>query len=75
MSKFVIPVEWAMMGLVEVEADSIEEAIQKFDEHIDEIELPKWNEEYIDGSFTRSSVGNQSADILYYSQMQEYWKL
>lgn len=54
MEKFKIPVTWEVAGFVEVEADTIEEAIDKFDnEIIDTCELPEPGA-YIDGSFDRS---------------------
>ena len=54
MKKFKIPVTWEVCGTVEIEADNLTEAIQKFDEQIDDISLPlDWD--YIDGSFTRES--------------------
>lgn len=54
MKKFKIPVTWEATGFVEVEADTIEEAISKFDnEIVDTCDLPK-SEAYIDGSFDRS---------------------
>lgn len=51
---FKIPVCWEVSGFVEVEADSMENAIRKFDEEIiDQCELPT-ETTYIDGSFQRS---------------------
>ena len=49
---FKIPVSWEMHGIVEIEADSLDEAIQVFDDTSDNIPLPK-ESEYIDGSFNR----------------------
>lgn len=54
MKKYKIPVTWEVAGFVEVEAESIEKAINKFDnEIVDACELPK-SEVYVDGSFGRS---------------------
>lgn len=55
MSKvFKIPVCWEVSSFVKVEADSMEDAINKFDKEIlEECELPQ-ETEYIDGSFRRS---------------------
>lgn len=69
MAKFKIPVEWSVYGVVEIEADSIEEAVDKFDETIDDIPLPDQSE-YIDDSFRRET--SSSDDIEYYKDMQEF---
>jgi len=47
-----IPVSWEVYGIVEIEADSLDDAIRDFDNRIDEISLPL-NNDYIDGSFHR----------------------
>lgn len=44
-----IPVTWEVSGFVHIDANSIEEAIQKFEETSDHIRLPEG--EYVDGSF------------------------
>lgn len=49
MKKFKLPVTWEVYGFVEIEAETIEEAIEYFDENSDDISLP--NGEYVDGSF------------------------
>lgn len=46
-----LPVSWEMFGIVEVEANSIEEAIEYFDKNIDQIPLPYGGGDYVDGSF------------------------
>lgn len=48
--KIKLPVTWEVCGLVEVEANSIEEAIEYFNQNASDIELPE-NPEYVDGSF------------------------
>lgn len=49
-----IPVCWEVSGFVEVEANSMKEAIEEFDrEIVDVCDLPQ-ETEYIDGSFHRS---------------------
>lgn len=45
---FKVAVEWAVFGTIEVEAESLEEAIKIANED-ESIPLPEW--EYIDGSF------------------------
>lgn len=51
---FKIPVEWCVYDTVEIEAESMEEAIEIFDETIDDIPLPTdWD--YMEGSFKRST--------------------
>lgn len=51
--KIKLPVTWEVCGIIEVEANSIEEAIDYFDENCDHIKLPK-DFEYVDGSFNLS---------------------
>ena len=51
--KIKLPVTWEVCGIVEVEANSIEEAIDYFNENCDNIKLPK-DGEYVDGSFRLS---------------------
>lgn len=45
----ILAVTWEMAGYVEVEADSVEEAMEKFNKESDYMRLP--NGDYIDGSF------------------------
>lgn len=45
-----LAVTWEMCGYVNVEAYSIEEAMNKFNDECDYIKLPN-NGEYVDGSF------------------------
>ena len=52
--KIKLPVTWEVCGMIEIEADSIEDAVNKFDENIDFISLPS-NGEYVDGSFDLSN--------------------
>ena len=48
--KVKLPVTWEVCGMVEVEADSVAEAMDVFRETRDDIDLPcDW--EYVDGSF------------------------
>ncbi len=49
-----LAVTWSMCGYVDVEADTIEEAIERFYEESDHIPLPS-DGEYIDGSFELST--------------------
>lgn len=46
---FKLPVTWEVHGFVNVEAKSLEEAVQDFNENVDEYEL--FDLEYVDGSF------------------------
>lgn len=48
--KYKIPVEWAMYGIIDVEADSLQEAIDYAMYNLDEFSLPD-EQEYMDGSF------------------------
>lgn len=45
-----IPVAWESYGIVKVVADSPEDALKKFNEHISNFHLPK-NAEYVEDSF------------------------
>lgn len=50
--KIKLPVTWEMSGLVEVEAESIEEAMEFFEKNMDYIDLPdEENSSYVDASF------------------------
>lgn len=50
MSKQRIAVTWEMSGYIEVEADSVEDAMDKVMENPDDFSLPT-DGEYVDGSF------------------------
>lgn len=50
MKTFKIPVEYKLWGLVEVEANSLEEAFEYANENISELELPD-RPEYVEDSF------------------------
>jgi hypothetical protein len=52
MATWKIPVTWEVFGIIEIEAESLDEAIKKFDEKEDQIKLP-FDSEYIDASFKR----------------------
>ena len=45
----ILAVTWEMAGYVEVEADSVEEAMEKINKESDYMRLP--NGDYVDGSF------------------------
>lgn len=45
---------WQMCGYVDIDADTMEEAMEIFRENSDDIPLPK-DAEYVDGSFVLSS--------------------
>lgn len=57
MRTFKIPVSWEVSSVIKVEADSLEDAIKKFDEHENEegYKLPT-DGDYVDGSFERGSI-------------------
>jgi len=54
MKTFKIPVSWEEYGVVEIEAETLEQAIEIFDKTSDDISPPEGD--YIDGSFQRDSV-------------------
>lgn len=49
-----LAVTWEMCGYVDVEADTLEEAMEKFYDECDYIKLPN-DGEYVDGSFQLST--------------------
>jgi hypothetical protein len=53
MATWKIPVTWEMAGIVEIEAETVEQAIDMFDKDNDFFELPTDTEYYIFGSFQR----------------------
>lgn len=53
MSKFNLPVTWEVCGMVEIEADTLEEAVDIFNADPDSIPLPD-DYDYVDGSFDLS---------------------
>ena len=48
-----LAVTWEMAGYVNVEADTLEDAMEKFNKESDYIKLP--NGDYVDGSFRLST--------------------
>ena len=55
MAKFYLPVTWEECSVAEVEAENLEEAIEYFNEHSDEIDTPN-EKHYVDGSFCLSTT-------------------
>ena len=55
MSKQRIAVTWEAAGYIEVEADSIKDAMKKVKENPDNYPLPYDGGEYVDGSFRLST--------------------
>lgn len=49
-----VAVTWEMCGYVDIDADTMEEAMEKFNNESDYIKLPT-NGEYVDGSFQLTS--------------------
>ena len=49
-----LAVTWQMCGYVDIDADTMEEAMEKFYEESDHIKLPR-DGEYVDGSFELST--------------------
>lgn len=48
--RYMIPVTFEMCGMIAIEADSAEEAIELAEEHLDELPIPEYKE-YVDGSY------------------------
>lgn len=49
-----VAVTWEMCGYVDIEAKTMEEAMEKFEDEVDHVKLPE-NGEYVAGSFQLSS--------------------
>lgn len=65
MKTFKLPVTYSVWGYVNVEAETIEDAIQYFKENSDDIELPlDVDTEYVDGSFELSSEDEEYIEFL-----------
>lgn len=54
MKKFKLEVVYEMSGYIEVEANSLKEAMDEFNENIDDYPLP-YDAGYVDGSFRLST--------------------
>ena len=68
--KFKLPVTWEMCGVVEVEAESLEAAVDYFNENSDHIKLPTGEDVvYVDGSF------NLSCNEISYLELFQGYKL
>lgn len=52
MKSYKIPVYWEVFGYISIEANSLEEAIEKYDEEEEYFDLPD-KQYYVDGSFNR----------------------
>lgn len=73
--RFYIPVEWSVWDKIEIEAYTIEEAVQWVKEHIDEIPLGT-DPEYIDGSYRIEDGNNGEASAEEtVRHLKEYWNL
>jgi hypothetical protein len=60
MKTFKIPVTWEVYGVVEIEAETLDEAIAIFDDTEDQVALPTdWD--YVDASFRREDEETVSA--------------
>lgn len=73
--KFSIPVTWQVWDKIEVEAETIEEAVAYVKEHIDEIPLGT-EPEYIDGSYRIDDGDDGDASVEETVRyLREYWNL
>jgi len=57
-----LAVTWEMCGYVDVEANTLEEAMKKFNDECDYIKLP--DGEYVDGSFQLSTQDVDEMDAM-----------
>ena len=57
-----VAVTWEMCGYVDIDADTMEEAMEKFNEESDYIKLP--DGVYVDGSFQLSSDDVEEMEIM-----------
>ena len=75
MKKFSIPVTWEVWDKIEVEAETIEEAIQYVKDNLDTIPLGS-EPEYVDGSYKIEDGNNGESDIEETVRyLKEYWNL
>lgn len=58
-----VAVTWEMCGYVDIEADTMEEAMEKFSKESDCIKLPS-NGIYVDGSFKLSSDDVEEMEVM-----------
>lgn len=58
MPKYKIPVTWTVCGLLEVEAEDLDAAIERVRDNPDDFELPG-HHDYVDGSFEVTSDDRQ----------------
>lgn len=71
---FELPVEWAVFGKIEIEAESLEDALRIFCETEDEIGLPTDND-YIDGSFKLATESSPYTSIEETAkELRDYYK-
>lgn len=57
-----VTVTWEMCGYVDIEADTMEEAMEKFKKESDYIKLP--DGEYVDGSFRLTSENVEEMEVM-----------
>lgn len=60
-----IPVDWEVCSVVEIKAETLEDAVRLFDDTIDDLPLPT-EADYIDGSFKRGMQDSKKETIEYY---------
>lgn len=58
-----VAVTWEMCGYVDIDADTMEEAMEKFNNESDYIKLPT-NGEYVDGSFQLTSDDVEEMELM-----------
>lgn len=58
-----VAVTWEVCGYVDIEAETMEEAMEYFNENSDGIKLPD-DFEYVDGSFQLSSQDAEEMEIM-----------
>ena len=63
MNKQKIAVTWEMCGFIEVEGNTVEEAMENFKENPDKYKLPS-NGEYVDGSFVLSTDDVEAMELM-----------
>lgn len=64
MSKQRIAVTWGMCGYIDIEADSVEDAMEFVRDHPDECPLPEDGGDYIDGSFQLSTEDAEEMELI-----------
>ena len=62
--KWKVPVSWEMCGIIEIEAETLEDALEQVQYHPDEVPIPD-DSAYVDGSFSLSMYEVEEIRTIY----------